>query len=758
MADENKPKEQLLQEISDLRSQLAFTRLKKEAHTELLHQSVERFALAMRSATDGLWDWDLRTNTVYYSPRWKSMLGYEEYELDNIFDTWAHMVHADDKTYVLDHVSQYLNDDISNFEVEMRIRHKAGHYVYVRSRAFKAFEESSGEVTRLIGTHVDISEQKKADQFCARHTRILEMIAKGRPSSEIYDKIALLYEGRYPGMRCSMLELRGNTLLHGGAPSLPKAYCDAVHGLKNGENIGSCGTSTYTGKRVLVENIETDPKWHKLKSVAMPFGMRSCWSEPIKCSQGRVIGAFGMYYDFPCLPNQSQIDDLVSAAQLTSIVMERDINQKKIQDLAYTDELTGLSSRRHFYLNAEALIKSSIRNKQSFAVLYVDLDNFKAINDNYGHASGDLLLKTVAQRLSKACRDVDFIARLSGDEFCIIVKAGDDVNNSIDVAKRCLTLVGQSAVINNHKLFPACSIGIAHYPIDGTELKVLMKAADSALYKAKKMGKHCYAVYQPEQARKDDYLKKLEQCLKAAIEQKELSLVYQPKIDVKSGKITSVEALCRWQHPVFGHIAPLEFIGLAERTGMIKPLTEWVIKTACNQASLWKNMGLSQIRMAVNISPSYFLDHELVPLIEKSLVETGLAPEELELEITEGVVQTDKNNLAVFEQLKSVGIMLAIDDFGSGYSSFASLKHINVDFLKIDKHFVDDILHDQKAGLLVNSMIEMGHNLGHEITAEGIEQIEQFEMLKRFGCDSAQGYLFSKPINAQEMSSLLKRH
>ena len=176
------------------------------------------------------------------------------------------------------------------------------------------------------------------------------------------------------------------------------------------------------------------------------------------------------------------------------------------------------------------------------------------------------------------------------------------------------------------------------------------------------------------------------------------------------------------------------------------------------QAALWKNTGIGGIRMAINISPSFFLDNDLVPLIEQNLMEFGLVPSELELEITEGVVQTDKENLAIFKRLKTLGIMLAIDDFCSGYSSFASLKHINVDFLKIDKHFVDDILHDQKAGLLVNSMIEMGHNLGHEITAEGIEQAEQLEMLKRFGCDSAQGYLFSKPVNGHEMSNLLKRH
>jgi len=758
MTDENKTQEKLLKEISDLRSKLQSALRKKAARTEQLHESAERFALAMRSATDGLWDWDLRTNEVYYSPRWKSMLGYAAHELKHDFETWSNLVHADDKIYVLDQVSQYLNGDIQNFEVEMRIRHKKGHYLYIRSRAFKTLKESHHEATRLIGTHVDITEQKQAAQFNIRHTRILEMIAKGKASSEIYKKIALLYEGRYPGMRCSMLELKGDILLHGGAPSLPKAYCEAIHGLKSGPNIGSCGTSTYTGKRVLVENIATDPKWSELKHVAMPFGMRSCWSEPIKCSQGNVIGAFGMYYNSPCLPNQAQLDDLVLAAYLASIVMERDINQKRIHDLAYQDELTGLSSRRHFYLHAEGLIKSSIRSGQPFSVLYLDLDNFKAVNDNFGHECGDLLLIEIANRLRNACREVDFIARLGGDEFCILVTGVGGIDASTYVAKRCLEHLAKPALVNNQNLFPSCSIGIAHYPQDGQVLSTILKAADSALYKSKAKGKNCFSVYEKDQANKQGYNLQLSQQLREAITHQELSLVYQPKVDVVSGEITSVEALCRWHHPTLGHISPLEFITLAESSGMIKPLTKWVVKSACQQASFWKKMGLVNVRMAVNISPSFFLDHDLVPLIEQSLLEFNLTPCDLELEITEGVVQTNKENLITFKRLKSLGIMLAIDDFGSGYSSFASLKHINVDHLKIDKHFVDDILHDKKAGLLVNSMIEMGHNLGHEITAEGIEQIEQLEMLKRLGCDSAQGYLFSKPINGDEMSSLLKRH
>jgi len=754
MTEINNKEQQLLNDIEQLRSKLAIAHQTKDTPTTQLFNSEELFALAMRNSRDGLWDWDLVTNEVYYSPRWKSMLGYEEHELENNLDTWANIVHPDDKEFALKNVQTYLSEEQDSFEIEMRMFHKEGHEVFVRSRAFKVTYDSNREPIRLIGTHVDITHQKKAELFDRRNTNILEIIAKGKPASQIYNEIALMYEERHPGLRCSMLELEGDKLLHGGAPSLPKAYCKAVHGLKNGPEVGSCGTSTYTGKRVLVENIETDPKWADLKDVAMPHGMRCCWSEPIKNSFGKVLGAFGMYYDHPALPNEQESKDLKSAAQLAGIVMEREQNQKRIRDLAYTDKLTKLSSRTQFHLNIEELIKISDRKKQKFGLLYIDLDNFKSVNDSLGHSIGDILLKEVAQRLKKACREIDYIARLSGDEFCIAVNDVKNDYGAAHVAQRCLNLISKPLELGGRNFTPSCSIGIAHYPDDGNDLQTILKVADTALYAAKDLGKNQYTFYKKELSQKAEYRFKIEQYLKEAIEKQQLSLVYQPKIDIETGAIIAVEALSRWNHPVLGQVHPADFIEIAEQIGMIKPLTEWVLKTACQQVASWKKAGFSAIRMAVNISPNHFLDPDLVPLVKSVIHESGIIPSELELEVTEGVVQTNPENLAIFEHLKELGILLAIDDFGVGYSSFASLKHLNVDFLKIDKYFIDDMLVDNKAKLLVGSMIEIGHNLDHEITAEGIEKEEQLTMLKELGCDSAQGYLFSKPVSANQISKL----
>ncbi len=748
-------KEILLKENEKLRFELAIALETKDARTVQLLKSEERLALAMCGASDGLWDWNIETDEVYYSPRWKSMLGYDEHELENNLNAWTRLVHTEDTPYLLNEVQTLLSGDTDSFEVEIRMHHKMGHEVYIRSRGFKVIRNSKSEPVRLIGTHVDITLQKKTELFGARHSNILEMIAKGDAASAVYTEIALMYEERHLGLRCSMLELDGRKLRHGAAPSLPKAYCEAVHGLINGPEIGSCGASSYTGNRVLVEDISIDPKWKDLKTVALPYGMRCCWSEPIKSSSGDILGAFGMYLDYPSLPNEEELNSLISAAQLASIVMDREQNQKRIRNLAYTDELTSLPSRSHFYLGVKELIKISARDNKKFALLYIDLDNFKNVNDTFGHDMGDLLLINVAQRLKAACREIDFIARLSGDEFCIAIN--DEVNGygAAHVAERCLEFVSKPLALAGRNFTPSCSIGIAHYPDNGIDLHTILKAADTALYYAKDLGKNRYAFYDVGLTQKAEYRFKIERSLREAIENQQLSVVYQPKIDMSTGRIVSVEALSRWDHPQLGHISPVDFIRMAEQIGMIKELTEWVLKTACQQIVAWKDAGFSSIRMAVNISTSHFFDRDLLLLIESVIKGTGIIPGDLELEISEGVVQTNEENLAVFRHLKELGVLLTIDDFGVGYSSLASLKHLSIDFLKIDKYFIDDMLVDNKAKLLVSSMIEMGHNMGHKVTAEGVEKKEQFDMLQSFGCDSAQGYLFSKPASAAQILRLL---
>jgi len=746
----------LYKKIQQLSTELTHSKIESENYASELFQSEERFSLAMQGANDGLWDWNLETDEVYYSPRWKSMLGYDVNELGNTLATWETLVHPDDKSRVLEQVENYISGDKNAFEVEMRMHHQNGDTVHILSRAILVRHEADNKPLRLVGTHVDITERKKIAAFNDKHAEILEMIAIGRQAADIYNTIALMYEDRHAGLRCSMLELHGNKLIHGGAPSLPTEYCKAINGLEFGPDVGSCGTSTFTGQRVVVDDIETDPKWAKIKDIALPHGMRCCWSEPIKNPSGKVLGAFGMYFDHPALPTEEESKDLTSAAYLASIVMERDQAQKRIHTLAYTDGLTQLPSRACFYQTLEKTIDTAKRYNRKFGVLSLDLDNFKGINDSLGHDAGDQLLKTVAKRLKATCREIDFVARLSGDEFCIIAEEINDDSTAV-IAKRCLQAVTQPLALLSRNILPACSIGIAHYPDDGTNIPSLLKAADISLYAAKENGKNQYSFYNPELSHKAEYRFQVEHHLRKAIDKQQLTLAYQPIINVATGNILGVEALSRWHHPELGHVPPNDFIATAERIGMIKPLTEWVLMTACTQLTSWKEQGFHNLRMAINISPSHFLDKALVPMIKHTFERTGIDPADLMLEVTESVAQIDERNLSIFKDLKDLGLQLAIDDFGTGYSSFASLKHLNVDCLKIDKYFIDDMIDDDKAHILINAMIKMGSELGYEITAEGVETSEQFTHLKKLGCMNVQGYLFSKPVSADEISNILKQ-
>jgi len=722
------------------------------ADAEKLGKSEDLLLALMHESNDGLWYWDIESGEAYFSPRWKQIMGYGADELEDVLSIWPTLIHPEDKPIVMERLQKYKAGLGNSSEIQVRMRHRDGHEIIVLSRTFPVKLDQNGKVIRIAAVNVDVTEYNRAKVFREKNSRILEMVAVGHPASEVYDEIALMYEDRNPGMRCSMLELHGAKLLHGGAPSLPEEYCEALNGMEYGPDVGSCGTSTYTGKSVLVDNIETDPKWEKIRHLALPHGMRCCWSEPIKNSSGTVLGAFGMYYDYSAMPNEEQLNDLESAARLAGIVMERDQAQNRIHQLAYTDELTGLPSRACFYQNLEKFIETSKQHDQRFSLLYIDLDDFKGVNDSLGHDVGDSLLKEVATRLANIDCKTGFIARLSGDEFCILIE--DQHGEVADIAQRCLDVVSQPIELLSRKLTPACSIGIAHYPDDAKDASTLIKAADTSLYAAKDKGKNQYTFYKPELTQQAEYRFQVEQYLKEAVENQQLSLVYQPQLNIQTDGIVGVEALCRWNHPVLGQVPPADFIQTAERIGVIKPLTEWVLYTACHQAVAWKKAGLPNLRMAVNISPGHFLDQDFVPLIRRVISETGMEPGELELEVTESVVQTDLRNLSMLQDLKDIGILLAIDDFGTGYSSFASLKHFSVDCLKIDKYFIDDMLADEKTRLLIASMIDMGHSLGHGIIAEGVEMSEQLNMLRELGCDSMQGFVFSEAICASEVTNL----
>ena len=431
-------------------------------------------------------------------------------------------------------------------------------------------------------------------------------------------------------------------------------------------------------------------------------------------------------------------------------------SEQKIRKLAYSDELTGLASRSYFQRHLEDTINIAERHQEKFSLLYLDLDSFKDINDTLGHDVGDELLKVVAERLSKVLRKTDFAARLGGDEFCILMD-NVSINYAAEIASRCLEEVNKPIRLGAQTFNPRISIGIANFPGDGRDAQTLLKAADSAMYAAKQEGKHRYAFYQPELTLRAKRRLDMEHELREALEKEELELHYQPQISLATGRIFGVEALVRWKHPTKGLVPPGEFIHVAERIGLIKTLGKWVLETACQQARQWVEAGHQSLQVAINISPLHFKDPAIVQQVREALDRSGCSAANLELEVTESVVQTEPDNMENFRRLKELGVRIAIDDFGTGYSSLASLKKLPIDCLKVDQLFIRGMVDEPESATLVGTIIGLAKALGLHVVAEGVENEQEVQILTGLGCDIVQGYYFSRPVTADEIPALLER-
>jgi len=428
-----------------------------------------------------------------------------------------------------------------------------------------------------------------------------------------------------------------------------------------------------------------------------------------------------------------------------------------IHNLAYYDELTGLASRAYYHERIEQYIKLARRKQEAFGFLYIDLDEFKYINDSFGHNVGDQYLIAVAERIRSVIRDVDFAVRLGGDEFCILVDAVDSERQINEVAERCLQEINRPLNISGNHFRPRASIGIALFPKDGRDEHELMKAADAAMYAAKKAGKQRYATYKPEMTEHAIKRLKDEQLLRESVEKELFVLHYQPQISMATGRVVGLEALIRWQHAERGIVSPYEFIPLAESLGLINKIGEWVLMRACRQMMEWRAQGLEQVRIAVNISPSHFADPKLLVTVRDILKQTGLPAELLQLEVTESVMHADID-MDVFRDLKALGVKIAIDDFGTGYSSLASLKELPVDCLKIDRIFVQDVLYNPQTPVLLGTIIGLANAMDYQIVAEGVETQEQAMVMMGLGCDVIQGYFFSPPVAVEQVVGLFRQN
>jgi diguanylate cyclase (GGDEF)-like protein/PAS domain S-box-containing protein len=808
-------------------------------------------------------------------------LGYKRKELIGV--SFLAIVHEEDQNHVhkqLQCLSQVNCDDVRTLQV--RKMTKRGLPLFVTDFVHVKQTEAGKKVFVING--YNMTKQKRMEQMLAAQKSILEKIAQGLPVTTILHELARTIEAIHPDTVCSILLLdeEQKVLYHGAAPSLPKEYIEAINGLYIGPNAGSCGTAAFYQEAVTVANIETDPRWRDYKHLALPHGLRACWSMPIFSSTKQVLGTFAIYHRQVYEPTEEDLEFIRTSALLAGLVLEQDqmknewleskqryqslfehnqdavfslrldgsfssVNQAtsnisgysreelltmnfqllivpedldkcsklfakvvkgepqnfdirirtKNHDLLYLaitsvpivvnnqitgvfsiaknitdcvvygqrireatdyDALTGLPKRHMFQEQVSKAISEAQQTAKIFALLSLDLDHFKHVNDSLGHTVGDIVLQQVAAILQKEIQHKGLVSKMSGDEFAILLKPIQAKEEAIDMAKRILRLFEEPLQINDINLLITPSIGIAFYPNDGIDAETLLKHADVAMHAAKRNGKNGYYVHSNEVARTTVEHIVLLSDLHKAIKNDELSIVFQPIINVLTKKIVAMETLVRWYHPEHGIIPPNQFIPLAERSGLIIQIGECIVRKALKQQQAWIQEGLKPIRIAVNVSVKELQEQDFAEKIEKALKDMKSSPEWLELEITENMMLYNEpailNNL---RRLKELGVRLAIDDFGTGYSSLGYLKRLDFDTLKIDQSFIRDCPHSHDSRVITDTIIELAHHLDMNVIAEGVENVEQLEYLAHKRCHEAQGYFISQPVNSEEAKHLLQK-
>ena len=660
-------------------------------------------------------DWTM----VFVSNGCKELTGYvPEDLLHNQYISYEAVTFAEDRVMVRDTIQNALTEG-NRYEVEYRINHADGSVIWVLERGNPIYNDA-GVVIALEGYIQNIAKRKGIEQSLLaaelKYRSIFENTLEG-----IFQTTA---DGHYLIVNQSLAHMYGY--------SSPDELIHAFNSIQEQLYV-------KPGRREeFVQLLKENESVEKFESLVYRKDKSTIWIS----ENARVV-------------NDESGNILYYEGTVENITARKNY-EEKLEYQAMHDSLTGLPNRNMLNDRLQLCINFANRYKNKMAVAFLDLDQFKLINDSMGHEVGDQLLVIMAKRLSSAVREIDTVVRLGGDEFVIVLTNIDDTNDIFMSMQRILEAVAVPLTINNMDYLVTCSIGVSIYPDDGLDANLLLRNADTAMYKAKKAGRNNFQIYTQALNAALTERVTLEYNLRQAIELEEFILHYQPKVDFATGKVCGAEALIRWQPEGQDLISPLKFINIAEETGLIETIGEWVLATACYKAkALQQKTGL-HVPIAVNVSPRQFRQSNLANTIKKILAVTQLDPSYLELEITENTLIDDSSKfIETLHSLKKLGVKLAIDDFGTGYSSLAYLKDFPIDRLKIDKVFVSSIEEDPTNKAILKAIVVLGQSLGIEVIAEGVETQYQYDYLKSIGCDQLQGYYYSKPLPEQQFEQFL---
>jgi diguanylate cyclase (GGDEF)-like protein/PAS domain S-box-containing protein len=722
----------------------------------ILQESEERFRVLAENSSDVISRHSPDGMFRYASPACSAVFGYQPDAM--LGRSLMEFVHPDD-LQAAQECWATTSAPGETRTLSFRFMRGDGQYVWLESGCRALIDPSTGAVREIHTSARDITLRKQMEYREQIRADVLQMIAGGNPLNDILRQLILAVEQQEPQAFAAGVMLNGG-MIHHCAPNLPAAISFSIERQMYNLIARFSVLSAQTSERVILCDLPNDPAWETLRQPIAELGLKSCSSILILSRQRDASGAFSLYRRDNQYPAASTIELMKLASDLISVAVEHRQLTDQLTFQARHDSLTGLPNRAMFADRLEQALANSSRSGKPGAVITVDVDRFKHVNDTYGHQAGDEMLCQVARRLGRRLRKSDTLARMGGDEFALILSELAKTADADLVAKILIQEFATPIDLRGHEFFVSVSMGSAVFPQDGSDASALLKCADFALYRAKNDGRNTSRAFTPDMSEGAVERLELESALRQAVSNQELTLHYQPKVNL-SGEIVGLEALVRWKHPTLGMIPPAKFIPLAEDTGLILQIGGWVLEEAARQTRQWMNAGIDVVPVAVNVSTVQFKQPDFIATISTVLNGSGIPGKWLEIELTETVLMRNMCDAAdKLARLKDMHVDVAIDDFGTGYSSLAYLQRLSIDTLKIDHSFISTIESERSSTsgkTIIAAIVSMAKNLGLTIVAEGVETQAQRQFLLDLGCDGMQGYLFGRPAPAALIEPLLRR-